>query len=530
MYEYEHNGKIKNNLQGRYYFVTTQPFSHDNAPESYWRASADVPSFPELQEDTETDVTIIGGGITGITTAYELTKRGFRVTLIEANQVLNGTTAHTTAKITAQHDLIYDELINHIGMPNARLYYEANQKALFYIKDIVKEKQISCDFTEQDAYIYATSESSVKKIRDEHEAYTKLGIERELVKELPVPVDIKLGLVMKHQAQFHPLLYLTALLDDIVKNGGRIFEQTAALDIKKGVLPEVVTKNRHAIKSKYIVCCSHFPFYDGGGLYSARMYSDRSYILAVKSKIEYPEGMYLSIDQPSRSLRYTEMNGDKLVLVSGESHKTGQGKEMSEHYEALKQFAENTIGIESIPYHWSTQDLVSIDKIPFIGPISKNEDNILVATGFKKWGMTSSAVAANILSDHIENKQNSYANIFTPSRFHPDPGLKKIISYNADVAKHFIKGKLEKPDVKPEDVKTGEGKIVTVNGKRAGAYRDEKGCLHLVDTTCTHLGCEVEWNDGEHTWDCPCHGSRFKPNGEVAEGPAIKPLKQIKND
>ncbi|MGV4320956.1 FAD-dependent oxidoreductase [Bacillus mojavensis] len=509
--------------------MANQHFSKE-APETYWRTSADLPSFPALQEDTECDVTIIGGGITGITTAYELSKRGFRVVLIEANQVLNGTTAHTTAKVTAQHDMIYDEFIRNFGLNHARLYYEANQNAIDYIKGIIDEHQIDCEWTKQDAYLYTTSEDAVQKIRTEHEAYTKLGIERDLVKDLPLPVGSKLALVMKNQAQFHPLHFLTALLDQIVQKGGRIFEETVALDIKKGEMPEVVTKSRHAIKSRFIVCCSHFPFYDGGGLYAAKMYSDRSYVLAVKPKIDYPEGMYVSIDQPSVALRYTIANGEKLILFSGVSHKTGQGKDMSTHYETLRQLAESTIGIESIPYYWSTQDLVTIDKIPFIGPMSENEDNILVATGFKKWGMTSSAVAAQLLSDLVEKKDNPYESIFTPSRFHLNPGLQKVISYNADVAKHFIKGKLEKPDVEFEEIAPGEGKAVTINGRRAGAFRDETGCLHLVDTTCTHLGCEVEWNDGEHTWDCPCHGSRFKPNGEVVEGPAIKPLKQIDLD
>ncbi|UZD75186.1 FAD-dependent oxidoreductase [Bacillus siamensis] len=504
-------------------------FSNEESA-SYWKATADIPSFPALTEDTECDVAVIGGGITGLTTAYELTKRGFRVAVIEADRILNGTTAGTTAKITAQHDFIYADLIQQIGLTSARLYFEAHLRAMEDMKQIIKDLSIDCRMIEQDAYIYTNTESGVKKIRSEQEAYTKLGIEHELVKELPVPVNCRLGLAMKNQAQFHPLLYGAALVKEMVKSGARIFEQTAAIDIKKEPQPEVVTKNRHGIKCRYIVCSSHFPFYDGGGLYAARMYASRSYVLAVKPKQAYPDGMFLSIDKPSRSLRYTELNGEKLVLVGGESHKTGQGKEMSEHYEALKQFAEDTIGVESIPYHWSAQDLVTIDKIPFIGPISGDEEYIFAATGFKKWGMTSSALAAKLLADHIQNKKNPFSGLFIPSRFHADPGLKKLISYNADVAKHLISGKLERPDASPESLQPGEGKIVTVNGKRAGAYKDEKGCLHLVDTTCTHLGCEVEWNDGERTWDCPCHGSRFTPDGGVAEGPAIKPLKRITQD
>lgn len=239
--------------------MANQHFAKE-APETYWKTSTDLPSFPALQEDTECDVTIIGGGITGITTAYELTKRGFRVVLIEANQVLNGTTAHTTAKVTAQHDMIYDEFIRHFGLNHARLYYEANQNAIDYIKGIVDEHQIDCEWIEQDAYLYTANENAVQKIRTEHEAYTKLGIERDLIKDLPIPLGSKLALVMKNQAQFHPLQYLKALLEQIVQKGGRIYEETVALDIKKGERPEVVTKSRHAIKSSFIICCSHFPF------------------------------------------------------------------------------------------------------------------------------------------------------------------------------------------------------------------------------------------------------------------------------
>ncbi|NWN80668.1 Gamma-glutamylputrescine oxidoreductase [Bacillus paralicheniformis] len=505
--------------------VTNNEQKLPDSPESFWRDSTELPSFQELTEDVKTDVAIIGGGMTGITTAYMLTQKGYSVVLIEAGRLLNGTTGHTTAKITAQHDLIYDELIQHIGMPRARLYYEANLQALSFIKNLVHEQNISCDFKEQDACIYTTEEQSVQKIRKEHEAYQKLGIERELIKDLPVAIDIKAGLVMKNQAQFHPLHYLKHLADAVQKAGGNMFENTVAKEIKEGDHPKVLTKNGHMIISDYVVCCTHFPFHDKKGFYFARLEPSRSYVLAVKPKTPYPDGMYLSIDQPSRSLRSVTINGEKMVLVGGESHKTGQGKDTMEHYKALESFAEGVLGIEDIPYRWSTQDLITLDKIPYIGPIYPKEKRILVATGFRKWGMTSSTLAAQLITDHITNESNPYQEVFSPSRFHPDPSIKKAISYNTDVARHFVEGKLEQPLRTPDELVSGEGAVVRVGGKRAGAYRDENGQLHMVDTTCTHMGCEVEWNDGEKTWDCPCHGSRFSIDGEVIEGPAVMPLK-----
>ncbi|WP_026586301.1 FAD-dependent oxidoreductase [Bacillus sp. NSP9.1] len=501
-----------------------------DSPESFWRDSTVFPEFPCLSEDVKTDVAIIGGGMTGITTAYMLTKKGYSVVLIDADRILNGTTGHTTAKITAQHDLIYDELINHIGMPNARVYYEANLQALSYIKNLVLEQNIPCDFEEQDACIYTTEEQSAEKIKKEYEAYKKLGIDRDFIKDLPVAIDIKAGLVMKNQAQFHPLYYLKHLVENIQQAGGKIFENTAAKEIKEGDRPKVLTRSGQQIFSDFVVCCTHFPFHDKKGFYFARLEPSRSYVLAVKPKQPYPGGMYLSIDQPSRSLRSVVIGGEKMVLVGGESHKTGQGKDTIEHYQALESFAEGVLGIEDIPYRWSTQDLISLDKIPYIGPIYPKEKRILVATGFKKWGMTSSTLAAQIMTDHITNESNPYQEVFTPARFHPDPGIKKAMSYNADVAKHFVEGKLEQPIRKPEDLAPGEGAVVAIGGKRAGAYRDDDGQLHTVDTTCTHMGCEVEWNDGERTWDCPCHGSRFSISGDVIEGPAVLPLKPSESD
>ncbi|WP_102272999.1 FAD-dependent oxidoreductase [Cytobacillus massiliigabonensis] len=495
-------------------------------PESYWR-EINLPSFEKLSEHTSVDIVIVGGGITGITAGYLLIKEGFKVAILEAGSILSGTTGHTTAKITAQHGLIYDELINHFGLEKASLYYNSANESLEFIRNTVKEKQIECDFSQEDAFIYATTDEYAQKIEKELEAYETIGINGGLVEGIPFNIKTKTTLSMRDQAQFHPLKYLERLVQDFVKAGGIIYEGTTATDIGEGDHPVVITRDGHRVKCKNIIAASHFPFVDMMGFYFARMYQERSYVLGVKVKEEFPGGMYISADSPTRSLRYTPYNDEKLILVGGESHKTGQGIDMMKHYEALEAFAKETLGITDIPYRWSTQDLITLDKLPYIGPITKQKSGIYVATGYRKWGMTNGTTAALLLRDLIIGAENPYKELFDPARFQTDPSLKEVISINTDVAKHLIKGKLETVSKEPSDLENDEGSVVMINGKRAGAYKDKEGKLHLIDTTCTHMGCETEWNAGERTWDCPCHGSRFSYDGEVFNGPAKKPLKKI---
>ncbi|SCY36276.1 FAD-dependent oxidoreductase [Alkaliphilus peptidifermentans] len=496
------------------------------SPEPYWRASVKTQSFEPLTQDITTDVAIVGGGITGIISAYLLLQEGFKVTLIDASNILNGTTAHTTAKITAQHDLIYAELINHIGKEKAKLYYTANTNAIKFYANIIKNNNIDCDYDKQDSFVYTSSDKYINKIDQEVKAYQQLGIRGDYVESLPVPINIKAAAVMRDQSQFHPLKFLNHLLEFIVNNDGHIFEETTAVDIVADDGLKVITKNGANISCKNVIIASHFPFYGIKGLYFSRMYPDRSYVLGVKTKIGYPGGMYLSADDPKRSLRYTNINGEKLVLIGGENHVTGKDKETSEHYYALKTFGEDIFGLEEILYRWSTQDLTTLDNIPYIGRLTSNTPNIFVATGYRKWGMTTSALAALLLKDLIMDKSNPYTEVFSPSRFHADPSIKNYIKFNANVAKKFVAGRFKDPFRTVESLKKDEGSIVSVNGKRVGAYRDPDGELHLVSNTCPHLGCMLKWNHGERTWDCPCHGSRFSIDGDIIEGPAEKELKK----
>ncbi|MBH5316812.1 FAD-dependent oxidoreductase [Paenibacillus sp. GSMTC-2017] len=494
--------------------------------ESYWTNSIHLPEYPSLKEDLQVDVVIVGGGITGITAAYLLVNEGLKVAIIEADKLLHGTTGHTSAKITAQHDLIYDEFIQNAGKNTARLYYEANIAALTFIQEMINKHHIDCDFTHQDAYVYATTEEYALKLDKEAAAYKELRIEGHLVNKLPIDLEIYKALVMKNQAQFHPLKYLAHLTQIITEKGGYIFENTTAVNIETGEQPVVLTNGGARVTGNYVLSCSHFPFYEGAGLYSTRMHAERSYIIAAKTKKEYPGGIYISADEPKRSLRYATINGEQMILISGESHKTGQGGETLKHYEPLEVFGQQLFELENISYRWSAQDLITLDKIPYVGQITSGQKNVLIATGYRKWGMTNGTAAALLLRDIVCDKKNKYQELYTPSRFHMNPSLKNFLVENANVVGHLIKGKFEMPQKSIHDLSNDEGAVITINSHRKGAYRDIEGTLHIVDTTCTHIGCEVAWNNGERSWDCPCHGSRFSFTGEVLEGPAEKPLQK----
>lgn len=492
-------------------------------PESYWLNSDNLPAFSTLSEDEQTDVVIAGAGITGISLAYLLSKRGMRVVLLEAGKVLSGTTGHTTAKLTCQHHAIYDELIAHYGEEKARQYYEMNNEGFQWVKKMIIDHEIDCDFQEDDAWIYATSVDQMPVLEKEHLAYEKLGIPGKLVKESSLPFQIRLGLIMDKQAYFNPVRFLVKLLELACNQGVKVYERTTALSIENGNPPYVMTGEGHKVFAKHIVSCSHFPFH-GSYFNSFRMYAERSYAVCFKPKQSYPGGMYINMEQPTRSLRPVHINGELHVIAGGENHPTGQGICTFQHYEALQQFAEETFGVETIPYRWSAQDLITLDKLPMIGA-SNAKDPFYVATGYKKWGMTTGAAAALLLEKAILGEQSPYAELCTPARFHADPTVKTFLTYSGNIVKHLLKGKLlVSSELEPEELGNNEGSVVLMDGKRAGAYRDEAGNLFVVDTTCTHMGCEVEWNSGERTWDCPCHGSRFSYTGEVVNGPAKKPL------
>lgn len=498
-------------------------------PQSYWIVSTEKPSYPALKEDIKVDVAIIGGGMVGITTALLLKQAGLKVAVLEADGILQGTTGHTTAKITSQHGLIYDKIKSQMGEEKAKQYADANESAIQMIAELIKENNIACDFSWQPAYVYTRSDAYVQKLIDETKTASTLGIMATYLEEIPLPFSVKAAMRFDGQAQFHPRKYLLSLAEKIPGDGCDIFENTKAIDIKERNSPAVITEGGSKVTSSYVIVASHYPFYDQPGLYFARIYPERSYALGVTIKEKFPLGMYINAEEPARSLRSQSFEDKELIIVSGEHHKTGHGKSTSTHYKNLMDFAHETFQVEEIFYRWSTQDGHTPDGVPYVGQLAPTTPNIYVATAFHKWGMTNSTASAMILRDLIVKGENPWAPVYQPSRVTPTAtAAASFIKENVDVAINFVSGKFMTATAEIEkNVQQNEGKVMEIEGKRIGAYRDGKGKLHLVDTTCTHMGCEVQWNDAETTWDCPCHGSRYSVEGDIIEGPALKPLKKL---
>jgi glycine/D-amino acid oxidase-like deaminating enzyme/nitrite reductase/ring-hydroxylating ferredoxin subunit len=494
-------------------------------PVSLWIATTPETRFPRMAGDISVDVAVLGGGIAGIATAFQLKKSGLTVAVVEADRVVKSVTGNTTAKITSLHALIYDYLINQFGEDEARLYAEAQQAAIERIASVVREYGIDCDFRRTDAYTYAELEEELDKVKAEVEAATRLGLPASFVESTPLPFPVKGAVKFTGQAQFHPRKYLLALVEKIPGDGSHVFEETRAFDIKDEDPCRVETEGG-TLTAKSVVVATHFPYYDPN-IYFAAMHPGRSYVLGCRLDGPAPEGMYLTAgDEDMHSFRSNLTDdGGTIWMVGGEKHKTGQGGDTEERYKRLEQYARRRFDIRSIEYRWSTQDNNTVDRVPYIGKLSSGSKNLYVATGFGGWGMTNSHVAAVLLADIIQGRENPWAEVFDPSRFKPVTSARDFVSENMNVAKEFMADRIGTPELDDiGKIPTGRGEVVEWEGERVAVYKDEGGRVFSCSAVCTHMGCIVQWNGAEKSWDCPCHGSRFNYDGRVIQGPANKDL------
>lgn len=495
-------------------------------PPSYWLDSTPKTNYPPLAEDISVNVAIVGGGMAGISSAYLLGQEGFKVAILEADHILHGTTAYTTAKLTSQHGLIYDQICRQMGEEKARQYAVANETAIGFVAKLVEQEKIDCDFSRQSAYIYTQEKKYIEKMEKELNAAKQFGIDAYYETKLAIPLPIKGALRFDNQAQFHPRKYLLALVEKIQAKGGHIFENSKAVDVRGNGPYTVLTDKGKKVTADYVIIASHYPFHILPGLYVARIYQERAYAVVVKAKESFPGGMYINAEEPARSLRGLPTVDGERILVVGERHRTGHGTNMTEHYKNLMEFARQFFTVEDFPYYWSTQDCSTLDDLPYIGQVSKDRPNIYVATGFRKWGMTNSTVAALLIRDLIVKGESPWKLVYDPAREVTLSSAVNFVVNTSELAFDFVAGKLMRGK-ENYTLRPGEAVIANKDGHRAGIYMDSEGNLHMVDTTCPHLGCEVRWNDAEISWDCPCHGSRYDIDGKPIEGPTLKALGKL---
>ena len=428
---------------------------------SIWRNETKLPEFPQLKGDIKTDVLIIGGGMAGLMCAYTLQQKGIDYILVEADKICGGVTQNTTAKITSGHSLIYDKLINRFGVEAAKLYYKAGEQALEKYKTLCQN--ISCDFEEKDSFIYSLSDR--QKLEKEMYALKKIGAKADFRESINLPFKTVGAVRYKNQAQFNPLKFATAICKDL-----KIYENTKVLDFGGNCYKT----NGGRITAQKVIVATHFPIFNKHGSYFLKMYQHRSYVIAYKNA-PILDGMYLDENEKGLSFR----NYKDIWLLGGGSHRTGK---QGGNYNELLGFAKKHYKNAQEVCRFATQDCMTLDSVPYIGRYSKNTPNLFVITGFNKWGMTSSLIGAELLCDLILERANKYEELFSPSRSILHPQL-------------------------------------AVN-----AFESAVNLLAPTAPRCPHLGCALKWNSAEHSWDCPCHGSRFSKGGKLLNNPATDDL------
>lgn len=469
--------------------------------ESIWSQTCRFRQREALPGDMKTDVAVIGAGMAGILIASALQEAGRQVIVLEAERIAGGQTRNTTAKLTCQHGLLYAKLIQTLGPEKARQYAQANAAALEEYRRIIAARNIDCDLEQRDAYVYG---SNAAKLRKEAEAAAALGLPATFVEETKLPFPTAGAVRFANQAQFHPLKFLQAISEPLT-----IYENTSVQSVEENQI--ITTRGR--VQAEQIVFACHFPFVNFPGMYFARMHQERSYVIALENAAPM-DGMWIGAAQGAYSFR----NYGSLLLLGGGGHRCGENS-AGGCYELLRQQAARWFPGSREVAHWSAQDCVTADSVPYIGPYAASRPNWFVVTGFQKWGMTSSMVAAMLLRDRICGKENPWAEVFDPGRF-DEKTLTGLAQESGQAVKGLAKQLFQIPAEAARELSPGHGGVVFWKGKKLGVYKDESGALWPVDIRCPHLGCQLEWNPDEHSWDCPCHGSRFDCRGKLISGPA----------
>jgi glycine/D-amino acid oxidase-like deaminating enzyme/nitrite reductase/ring-hydroxylating ferredoxin subunit len=482
-------------------------------------------NYQPLTRKATFDAVVIGGGITGLTAALLLKQEGMKVAVLEAGRIASGATGYTTAKVTALHGLIYQELVDRHGRERAEAYASANAAAIEQIASMIEKLGIACEFERANAYTWAETSDGVERLRREVDACRAVGLPAELVTETPLPFPVMAAVRLGRQGMFHPRAYCMGLAAAVHGGKGRVYENARVAEVEEKQRVVHVKAEKVTLSTSNVVVATQIPFMGDGNFY-AKEYPYRAYAVAARVADGAPDGMFISTETPTRSVRPYGSSRTRWVVVSGESHKVGQDPDPDDHYEAIETWARERLpGIEAIDHRWSAEDFITMDGMPYVGRITPDHRRVFVATGFRKWGMTNGTAAAHIITDAIMGRDNPWAEAFDATRTRPRQSARRFVTQNVNVAKQFA-GKYLSSESALEQVAPGTGEIVDASGESMAVYRDDSGVPHALSSECTHLGCEVAWNAAERSWDCPCHGSRFGTDGRVLQGPANQDLEK----
>jgi glycine/D-amino acid oxidase-like deaminating enzyme/nitrite reductase/ring-hydroxylating ferredoxin subunit len=487
-----------------------------------WIDSSPATNYPRLEEDIRVDVAVIGAGIVGLTCALLLKRAGKSVAVVEAKRIVRGVSGYTSAKVTAGHGIMYRDLIKTFGREAASTYAISNQAAVDRVEEIAHAENIECRLVRTDNYVYTEKDEELDLVREEVDAARTAGLPAEFVTETELPWQVKGAVRLSHQLKFHPREYLLGMAERVHGDGSYVFEESTATDLDEGQ-PSVVRTADGSLTATDVVVATHMPVFDRG-LFFTKVHPSRSYVVAFPAAAETVEGMYITAGEPMRSVRSASTADGDYVLVGGEHHRPGEESDTYKPYSLLEDFARERFGADKITHYWSTQDNFSIDKVPYVGRLTRSSEHAYVATGFGGWGLSNGTLSAMMISDAILGKANEWAWLYDAKRLNPKASAKSFVTENVKAGKHFVGDRVAPPGADVEELGIGEGTVVREGINHFALYKEDSGEIRRLSAVCTHLGCIVAWNPAERSWDCPCHGSRFDPSGAVIQGPATEPL------
>jgi glycine/D-amino acid oxidase-like deaminating enzyme/nitrite reductase/ring-hydroxylating ferredoxin subunit len=500
----------------------------DGALTSLWQTTVpDLLTNGSIDAGTVYDAVIVGGGITGIATGLELQKKGKKVLVAEAQNIGFGTTGGTTAHINNFFETPYSQLIKDFGEEDTRLAAKMIQRAMGLIESNIREYNIDCGFKKVPGYLFALNGDQVKELDEFYDGFMKTGIEASASNSIPVKIPFVKAIEVPGQAYFHPTRYIHALAEAFMRAGGVILQQCRVTGVDEATILKIET-TRGTLQAYNLVYATHVP--PGVNLLHFRCAPYRSYAMAftLKNEDDYPAAMAYDMDDPYRYYRTQEIDGRKYFIAGGEDHKTAHEEHTEGCFKRLEAYVRNFYEINEVVYKWSSQYFDPTDGLAYIGTLPGHADNMFVATGYGGIGMTNSHIAAIVLSDLITTGKTEAADLFDPNRIKPVAGFNNFVKEAADVVQHLVGAVLPKEKLSElSDMAPGEAKVVRYEGHTLALYKDEQGQVHTVNSACTHIKCTVAWNSAEKSWDCPCHGSRFSPDGEMLTAPARKDLEVI---
>ncbi|KQU72394.1 hypothetical protein ASC75_23700 [Aminobacter sp. DSM 101952] len=491
---------------------------------TFWLDRPERDNFHKLSSKIDLDVAIVGGGMVGLHCAYFLRGSKLEIGLFEARNLGQQATGKSTAKITSQHGAKYRSIVEDFGESNAVLYAQANQRAVVEISNIGKTLPTQPLVEARDAYIFARTEDEAQNLRQEVDVARRLGLPAQFVADAGLPFPTKGASKFSDQAQFDPYLYQTGIASMVQASGVRVFENSRIEDVETGD-PLVLRVNGISVTARIVILATQIPIV-ADGYFFTRAFPMAHPIAAVPMPANLNlDGMYLSASKPSFSVRAASRSNKEFLIVAGPEFQPGEQNAQANCVAELLEFIGQSLHAEEPTHLWINEDFRSMDGIPFIGQASARQPNLLVATGFGAWGITQGFVAGEMLASRILGIKHPCRELFDPARVKPIAGGPSFVSGNIKAATHLVGDRyLDHKTVDADSIQPGEGGIVRSDGELLAVRRSADGGLTAVSAICTHVGCVVDWNPVDRTWDCPCHGSRFDEEGEVLSGPAISRL------